>query len=233
VIVKKVPYTETTYQKVETVEPYEVEVLKWIPETNEIEVPRTIRRRVDYEMMQDVPRTIMRRIPLDICGNPIAMPSPVYDTVVTETPATMTAQPPIPSGSSSGYGTTLTRRVEPIPASGDIGQEPIVPEDVPPSGYRGKMELVQPKATDETSGRENSILVPETPSPAETSKTDLEKLRRPEDGSQEQKPLVETSGRSESEIPQVVPKVAMPDIEPSRTGDENAAERTAQLNPPQ
>ena len=124
------------------------------------------------------------------------------------------------------------------------------------------MELVRPKTIDETSGRSSSVLVPETPV-AESSKTDLEKLKRPAAESETQKTLGETSGRSGAGSSQaangetgndadktgatpennadqspatksdgsttdsdVVPNVDMPDDEPSRTGDENAADRT-------
>lgn len=263
VVVKKVPFVETTYQKVETVEPYEVEVLKWIPETREVETPRTVRRRVEYQMMQDVPRTVMMKVPVDVCGNPLGNPVPVYNSPplvqsppVVQSPVMSSLQLGNSSELSSGFGTTLTRRVDP-------GLGGSVSEIAPVTRYQGTLELVRPKSLEETSGRSNSVLVPETPASA-TPQTELGKLDRPEDETGHQKTLDETSGRTEKENAEnqsqvdpnegsdpaqptnddsgagnestesrdVVPAVTMPEVEPSRTGDENAAERTPDLNAP-
>jgi hypothetical protein len=135
-------------------------------------------------------------------------------------------------------------------------------EVTPPKPYQGKLQLVRPKTLDETSGRAKSILVPETPPVAESAQTELQKLTRPDgeaetaDGESESgKQLEETSGRTEKEnaggqsqadsggesnppakeskpAGDLVPHVSMPEVQPSQTGDENAAERTPDLNPP-
>ena len=69
VLVRRVPVTETKYQRVERVEPYEVEVCKWVAETKDVVVPRVVRRRVDYTMNQAVPRQSWMRVPVDAWGN--------------------------------------------------------------------------------------------------------------------------------------------------------------------
>lgn len=219
VTTKKVPYTETTYQRVETVEPYEVKELNWIPETREVDVPRTIRKRVDYQIMRDVPRTIMMKVPVDICGNPLGAPVPVAGQVTIQPLATTTTRrPTVTGGLSMGSGTTLTRRVAPnfSPIDNPAGQTPL--------RYQGQMEVVTPmtKPLDETSGRSKSVLVND-----DDAETNLQKLRRPEG----EKTLKETSGR-EAATEANVPSVEMPEDEPSETGDEKAADRTPVLSPP-
>ncbi len=75
IMVRRVPVTETTYQRVEQVEPYEVEVCRWVAETKEVQVPRTVTRRVEYSVDQLVPETVMSQVPLDQFGNVISLPS--------------------------------------------------------------------------------------------------------------------------------------------------------------
>ena len=204
VTVKMVPFTETTYEKVETVEPYTVEVPRWIQETSEVEVPRVVRKRVETEVLQDIPRTVMYRVPLDICGNEIGPPEPVYqESVSSSLPATEF---------SSASGTTTTRRVDPntndatnrvlrsvLADGGDSNEE----------GYTGDLNLVRPKTLRETAGRESSIEVPETD--PEASKTKLGRI-----------PAATNNGADpESEVD----PPTMPDVEPSDSGDETAADR--------
>lgn len=71
ILTRRVPVTETKYQRVEQVEPYEVEVCKWVAETKQINVPQTVTRRVDYTMDQVVPIQTLKRVPIDAWGNPI------------------------------------------------------------------------------------------------------------------------------------------------------------------
>ena len=69
ILVRRVPVTETTYQRVEQVEPYEVEVCKWVAETKEVRVPRVVRRRVEYSMNQLIPKNEWMRVAVDEYGN--------------------------------------------------------------------------------------------------------------------------------------------------------------------
>ena len=110
VITKKVPYTRSTLKKVETIEPYEVEVPRWITKTEEVEVPKTVQRKVEYEVMQDVAKVVMMKIPLDVCGNPLAMPSPVSSPVAVKMPSAVEVKPD--PKYSVGFGSTLNRRVD-------------------------------------------------------------------------------------------------------------------------
>ena len=255
VVLKKVPYVETTYQKVETVEPYEIEVLKWLPETKEVGVPRTVRRRVDYEIMQDVPRTVLMKLPVDACGNPIANAVPIYESTIVPPSATSTVQKAPAAELSTGYGSTLTRRVEPTPgANGYVPPANSVVNNAaeaaatePPKSYKGTTELVKPKATAETSDREKSVLEPE---PIPGNESDLQKLERPDADEGIRKTPVETTDRTEKGNAEStdagndagnddatqpnnggVPKVEMPDDAPTHSGDEQAADRIAALVP--
>ncbi len=187
VVTRKVPYTRSTLKKIETIEPYEVEVPRWITETKEVEVPKTVRRKVEYEIMQDVPKVVMMKIPLDICGNPLAMPMPVQSPVSVSLPAKIVAQPE--PNLSAGFGTTLTRRVEQPSLSSDVLGKSVIekaeassktsvkkvgPE---PSGYRGTLtEKVETKQLDETSA--TSIVVPDTTPSAKSPGTSLKSIEK-------------------------------------------------------
>ena len=93
-VVRRVPVKELTYERVEKVEPYEVQTCKWVAETREIQVPRTVRRRVDYQITQTVPRTVLKRVAVDAWGNVI--------------PETTTASPPIDSPQLQSTQSTVT-----------------------------------------------------------------------------------------------------------------------------
>ena len=72
VYTRKVPVTSTKYQRVEQVEPYEVEVCKWVPKTSEVQVPRTVARRANYSVDQIYPVTQWIRVPVDAFGNALS-----------------------------------------------------------------------------------------------------------------------------------------------------------------
>ncbi len=74
-VVKKIPYQETTYERVETKEPYEERTQSWVSETSERIVPRKVYRRVPVESTQMVPVREVRRVPVDSFGNPIMDPN--------------------------------------------------------------------------------------------------------------------------------------------------------------
>lgn len=202
VVVKKVPYSETTYQKVETVEPYTVQVQRWVPETKEIEVPRTVQKRVQYEVMQDVPRTVLFRIPLDDCGNEIG-PAVQLDSEAENSPSL--------SSQDSPPSTTTSRR---LPAT-DSGKSVLVtnPESEN-ANYQGELKLVPKKKLDETSERMSAGEKPE--SGADGSKTKLQRIP-------DSKGTDSENGEEESESN--VDPATKPPLEPSESGDENAAER--------
>ena len=47
IVTKTTPVTETTYQRVEQVEPYEEQACRWVQHTEEIKVPKVVRKRID------------------------------------------------------------------------------------------------------------------------------------------------------------------------------------------
>ena len=202
VITKKVPHVRTTLKKIETTEPYEVEVPRWVSRTEEVEVPKTVSRKVEYEVMQDVAKVVMMKVPVDVCGNPIGAATPVNPTVTNKVPEEVVADttPEL----SVGYGSTLnrdgkassqnsTQTPEPASKSPDdpYGQSVMrKTETSAPTnstqrrGYRGTLEE-RSKLLDETSA--NSIVVPDTTPSASSPGTTLKRLG---------KPKIETSSRS-------------------------------------
>jgi hypothetical protein len=74
ILVRKVPVTETTYQRVEQVEPYDVEVCRWVAETKQVAVPRTVTRRVDYSIDRLVPETTWLQVPVNHWGQVVSKP---------------------------------------------------------------------------------------------------------------------------------------------------------------
>lgn len=154
-ITKRVPYTRTRLQKVVTTEPYEVEVPRWISVTRDIEVPKTVTRKVQKTYMQDVPKTVMMKVPLDICGNPIGPPQSLYSAFsALPTTTETTTKPDV----SIGTGSTLDKpalTVEPDAGSSVITRRATTPTES--LRYRGKLiddgSFVEraPKTLDETS----------------------------------------------------------------------------------
>ena len=71
-VTKTVPYTVTTYETVETVEPFEERVLEYVAETSEKLVPRTVRKRIPVETTEMVPVTTYTRVPVDAQGYPVS-----------------------------------------------------------------------------------------------------------------------------------------------------------------
>ncbi len=215
VVVRKVPVVETEYQEVTTVEPYEVEVSSWKTVTEDIEVPKVVRRRVDYETTQNVARTIMMKVPIDACGVAIGPPTPLYSESSVQ-PATSW---------SSGYGTTTTR-FEPATIMDSSVKEvretsrTIVKE--PQTRFQGTWEPMEVKSLDETSGRK-SILVPES-----TTKQsgEMDPIDPPADqdlaGVQDIDAIA--SLRIADESRNLVPKAVMPENEPAESGNETAAD---------
>ncbi len=240
VVVKKVPYEEVIYQKVETFEPYDVETSRWVPYQREIEVPRTVSKRVDYEVMQAIPRTIMMKVPIDCFGNEIGDP-----ILLNQAPILNAVPNPAASNVSEGFGTTLTRRVTPSLA----GESEISAPTERRRNYKGTLSLEEKptKVIDETS---KSVIVKDrdlgenmapiarpfgggSPNAFGGANDQPQFGRRtvevedvPEEVG-ETKTLVETGGRVESDP---FAKVEMPENVPTESGNENAEMRSQLKN---
>ena len=182
VITEEVPVTETTYETVIDREPYEVEVASWKTVTDETRVPKTVRRRVDYQASRDIPRTIMMKIPIDCYGNAIGLATPADNSIQlirnsvggqaagnppastttryyeSQSPATSSTSFPGETYSSrqtSGFGSTQTRnRANESPAN----FSPIPAETNSQTGgpYEAELEPIA-KALDETSERKSIL----------------------------------------------------------------------------
>jgi hypothetical protein len=74
----KVPYQEKTYKVVDVVEPETRQVLKRIPVTRIVEVPKTVIRTEEYQAMESVPRIETRKIPTDEFGRLLPELPPIY-----------------------------------------------------------------------------------------------------------------------------------------------------------
>ena len=240
---RKVPYEKTTYQKVETFEPYEVEVSKWVPVVREVEIPRVQSRRVDYQVMKDIPRVVMKKVPIDVFGNEIGpgelLEQPaVFEPIVNPTSISPTSISPTPNV-SEGFGTTVRR----LPLIGESVIEPAQRRN-----YKGTLELIPTapaKTLEETSGRTNSVLVPESaivdskmvPIRRPFGMTRAEAAREAEAKrlaklveEPESKTIDETSGRVEEDSDDLLGQVAMPENEPTESGNENAELRPAKVD---
>lgn len=77
--VRRVPVEETVFEDVVEIEPFEETVSRWVPVTREVEVPRTVRRRVEYEEEREVEKRIWVRIPVDRNGNALSVGEPVTE----------------------------------------------------------------------------------------------------------------------------------------------------------
>jgi len=98
--VRQVPIQETVFEESVEIEPYEVEVSRWVPVTREVQVPRTVRRRVEYVEEREVERKIWVKVPVDRNGNALSVGEPVSESEMRSS---------LPH--SSSYGTT--NRAEP------------------------------------------------------------------------------------------------------------------------
>ena len=171
VTVTKVPHTETTYEKVETIEPYTVEVPRWIPETKEIRVPRKVSKRVEYEEMREVPRTIMMKVPLDACGNPLPGVAPIR----SEMPETGTT-----SSQTTTSSTATKQNYRPDSGNSILSDEK--PAEF--NSYPGELKLINSKTLDETS--ERSVVQPDTSVKAERPEMKLKSIVPPAKDSREE-----------------------------------------------
>jgi hypothetical protein len=67
---------DVKYEEIERVEPYEVQVLKYVAENREVEMPRTVTRRVPITTTQLVPVDSYLRLPVEISSPPVEMSTP-------------------------------------------------------------------------------------------------------------------------------------------------------------
>ena len=229
IVMRKVPVTETEYVEVTEVEPYEVQTARWTTINQEVEVPKVIRRRVDYEVTRNVARTVMMKLPIDECGNPVGPLMPLYGTTATSTSSPW----------SSGYGTTAGHAPTPATSSKPISETSQSVFESPDSQaeirYSGQLELPPKKTLDETSAKK-SVAVPETEPPSiGNPRTSLKPITSddPLTAAKSDESSVDKSNRQEFEsinkLPtenpnKIVPKAGMPEDEVSDTGNEFAAD---------
>ena len=154
--VRKVPVNEVTYERVEKIEPYEVSTCQWVAETREVRVPKTVTRRVDYQVNQTVARTIMKRVAVDAWGNIVS--DPAAETVVTST----STYGPKSASSTVVQGAELPKRTE------SAEKAPVI--------YYGKPIYVEPKEkeTSESTTDSKSVLAPSAEEPTEASSNQTE-----------------------------------------------------------
>ncbi|MFT7633493.1 MAG: hypothetical protein ACI87E_004549 [Mariniblastus sp.] len=223
VTVTKVPVTTTTYEKFQTKEPYEVEVSRWIPVTEEVDVPRTVRRKVDYTEQRKVSRTVMYKIPVDALGNPVGKATAVR----IEEAAT---PPTLESEFSEGYGTTRgkprTENFSPLDSTSrgneksilerNNAEETEIPDEDNQSSYRGTLQWAQPITT-----RKPTIDVPDTRTTADSM--GLSRIVGQGDDAPLKGAAPATPKATDANTkPDVIKDAKMPEDVPSETGNENA-----------
>jgi hypothetical protein len=100
IVVKKEPNTGMVMETVVVKAPYWVQVPKEITETIEVDVPKTVRRRIDESFEKLVPVKVEYQTPIDAAGNPtgatLRIVSPDYDSA---------SVPPIDSGLAANEAT--------------------------------------------------------------------------------------------------------------------------------
>jgi hypothetical protein len=77
--VREIPVTETVYEESVEIEPYEVQVERWKEVSREVQVPRTVRRRVEYEEMREVAKKVWVKVPIDREGRALSLGEPVSE----------------------------------------------------------------------------------------------------------------------------------------------------------
>ena len=234
-----VPKTETEYQEVTEVENYEVEVPRWVNETREVEVPKTVRRGVSYDETESIPRTIMMKVPVDICGNELGPATPLSDSTKL---INKSGEPVSDSRNFSplSIGESTIARREPSLGSSDeatrfrtdfMGTSPgkdetserrpssvLVPLTEPTAAKpRGELQAVESSTND----------TPKQPSAENTSSpvqniSDINELASKSKSGESAKTFAETVSRVDSNL---IAQPAMPDDASTTTGDEAAADR--------
>lgn len=196
--VRRVPVEEVTHERVEKVEPYERTTARWVEKTRQVQVPKTVRRRVAYEVMENVPRTVWMKVPVDSFGNVVGAAIPIESTSSTtssttfDRPVQQTARRVAPESSASTGNSVLDRSKE-------------LQES---SGRRQRIEYDRPRSTPDTNRPqpEDSIIVPESTPSASNAETSMIQVRkRPtlggerdvekDQGSQSKQPTQETGRR--------------------------------------
>ncbi len=112
-VVRRVPFVETVYEPVEEVEHYTVKVFKTVPEVREVQVPRQVQRRVDYQTTQRVARTVWTKVPTDACGNPLPAPQ-----VTSLSPNWQAVQSTVVGGGAASLG-PIEYRARPVYQTGN------------------------------------------------------------------------------------------------------------------
>lgn len=185
---RKVPVVEKTMQKVETIEPYERTTAKWVEKVEEIEIPKIVRKKIEYTTTKKVPYTVRMRVAVDCFGNPVGKPEPVDSR--WKTFLSTTNRP-----SDDELKKVVISNRDRRPASFDV--------DPTPAAERS---LSSPAAADlpptlkETGAREetHSVLVPETETKIETSTSLKTMVGPPLEEKTPMKPLSPERGLADS-----------------------------------
>ena len=172
IVTRTTPVTETSYESVEQVEPYEEQTCRWVQHTEEIKVPTSVRKRVD--------ETIYRDPSSSNSGSSTKATSETGHSVLENDPdqqeTSSTATPtynfaPVPVAAQLVETSQRQRRVVPgVRDSGnsqqsiDYSQSPVI---------RRETSMYQPNDR-------HTIEVPETKPDLNNPRTKLAKIERPE-----------------------------------------------------
>jgi hypothetical protein len=200
VVTKTTPVTETTYERVEQVEPYEEQACRWVQHTEEIKVPKVVRKRIDETIYRtpssatDTPSKATSETKHSVLEND----SDAQETSSTATPTYNFS--PVPVAAQLVETSQRQRQsVTGVKDSGnsrqsiDYSQSPVI---------RPSKSMYEP--TDS-----HTIEVPETKPDLNNPRTKLAKIERPEwldqanrQQSETEKAVVETSSSIDWEAPE-------------------------------
>ena len=189
---RKVPVTETKFQKVEQVEPYDVEVCKWVTETSEIQVPKTVCRRVNYSVDQVYPVTNWIRVPVDAYGNALSageiVATEVHPAIDYQVANRITSAP-------------ITKVLKPEPTSPAESLETANPEVVvgKPIVVR-KLDDDEYRQPTEKEADPKSILVPESQTDPSAPATDTVVVKKVPSSSESNESSGEDEATDENEL---------------------------------
>ena len=150
------------------------------------QVPRVVAKQVPYTYTVRRPRTVVTRVPLDACGNPIAVPAAPVALPAPQLPAPAAASRPM---APAAPATAPQQPAPQAPADGPIKTYSDRPTDQAPANNEGwknsDLKHVDPEAasagesTGPTGSKANRPQAPTEPTPATGTSLKLRPIPAP------------------------------------------------------
>lgn len=179
VVTRRTPVTETTYESVEQVEPYEKETCRWVQHTEEVKIPKTVRKRIDETVYREPvsQRSDSSKAPSVLDNDP-----EMQETSKTATPSYNFKPAPV----AARLIETSQRQRRSVPNVRDSGNA------TQQIDYSDSPIVRRNEAMYRPSDR-RTIEIPETKPDVDNPRTKLARIERPEwlDESNDQQPATE------------------------------------------